>query len=194
MRIGIAGTHGAGKTMLAKQLSRQLGLPLIEEQARLVAVKLGVRHADDLLGDGALAERFQKAVLLQQLAAEGSRSSFVSDRTLYDCLVYWRYYKDLFGFDGTDRLGLDYENRCLGGGYDLVIYVPLAEDARLADDGFRSLDMSFARAVDRMLLDIFKEVAVPFAVVNGGPRERLAAALRAVERLGAARDCAAVGR
>ncbi|HHW42532.1 MAG TPA: AAA family ATPase [Desulfotomaculum sp.] len=41
MRIAITGTHGTGKTTLATELARKLGLPLITEQARRVAVNIG---------------------------------------------------------------------------------------------------------------------------------------------------------
>jgi len=43
VRIGVIGVHGVGKTMLAKRLSEELGLPLVEEAARKVIERWG-RH------------------------------------------------------------------------------------------------------------------------------------------------------
>ena len=88
MKIGISGTHGAGKTTLAKKLADYFNMPYIPEKARESAEKLGIENMDEAIRDKDLMSTFQWDVLRRQLNAE-ARAFFVSDRTVVDNLAYY---------------------------------------------------------------------------------------------------------
>lgn len=132
MRIAITGAHGTGKTTLAQALSEKLGLPLIAEQARLVAKRMGVKNCEELLRNPKLAREFQERVLEEQIRAQLAHpEGFVSDRCTLDCIAYWRLYLG-------DRNGRRYFYKARLHAFrrlDLIVYVPLL--VLSGGDGFR---------------------------------------------------------
>lgn len=44
LKIGLTGAQGTGKTTLSKALARELGLPLIDEQARIAIKEFGLEN------------------------------------------------------------------------------------------------------------------------------------------------------
>lgn len=95
MRIAIAGTHGAGKTVLAEALSAALNLPLIPEQACIVAAEMNVRCCHALLTRPNLAAAFQWNVLEHQIAKQKKfPEGFVADRCTLDAIAYWHLYQN----------------------------------------------------------------------------------------------------
>jgi nicotinamide riboside kinase len=169
VRIAITGTHGTGKTTLATELAQKLGLPLITEQARRVARVMGIVHARQLVKDKALARRFQKAVLREQIRAENDcPDGFISDRSTLDCWAYWAAY----GL-GNDP---EYRDLCLSRPYDLLVYVPLEIPCQA--DGFRDTDESLRQLVDRFIQkDLLWQCRCPVLPVTGSPEERVKAVL-----------------
>jgi nicotinamide riboside kinase len=133
LRIAITGAHGTGKTTLARALSEKLGLPLIAEQARLVAAEMGVKNCEDLLRNPRLAREFQERVLEEQIRAQLAHpGGFVSDRCTLDCIAYWNLYLG----DGSDAGRYFFRARLHAfRRLDLVVYVPLL--VLSGGDGFR---------------------------------------------------------
>lgn len=136
MRIGIIGAHGTGKTTLAEKLAAEYNLPLIKEQARIVAKELGL----DTLYNLTLEQRIklQRGILEKQMAEEKKYydQGFVSDRTVIDNLAYWYYYNlhNLATFEfGTALYKVREYLKELP--YDLIVYVIPEWDVQ--DDGFR---------------------------------------------------------
>jgi nicotinamide riboside kinase len=163
VRIAVVGTHGTGKTILAAELTRRLGLPLITERARWVARQMGIGHAGQLARDRALAREFQRGVLREQIRAEnGHPDGFVSDRSALDCYAYWVAY----GLEG----GPEYRALCLSRPYDLLVYVPPEIPCRA--DGFRSMDEPLRRLVDEFTRDLLCHCRYPVLPVAGSLEER----------------------
>lgn len=80
MRIAIIGTHGTGKTTLAKMLSSIFKIPILKELAR----NHDIRNADP---DEYV--KIQKDILIEQIASERKYQNFISDRSTIDNLAYW---------------------------------------------------------------------------------------------------------
>ena len=172
MRIAFAGTHGAGKTTLARALAEKLDLPLITDRARSAAQELGIAHAGELREDRRKAMLFQYAVLVRQLAEEARHpAGFVSDRSTLDFLAYWQAY----GLPANPA----YEKLCLGNRYRLLVYVPAEFPPE--EDGFRDPDPAFQREVDRRIRGLLTVVPRPAVLVSGPVEDRLRCISREIE-------------
>jgi nicotinamide riboside kinase len=177
MRIGITGSHGTGKTTLAKALAEQTGLPLIEEQARYVAQKLGITSIKSLRDDQNRGANFQWGCLNQQLQVE-KRQHFVSDRTTIDNAVYWlKYHAHRWPSEASNY----YYQRALGNvkNYDLIIYVP--PEFPPEDDGFRGTDRGQQLEVDIYIRAFLALTEPSFITVKGTMEQRLKEAISAIQ-------------
>jgi nicotinamide riboside kinase len=180
LRIAITGTHGVGKTTLAQALSEKLGLPLISEQARLVAEEMGIKTCEELLRNPKLAREFQERVLEEQIKAQLAHpQGFVSDRCTLDCIAYWNLYLG----DGFDAGRYFYKARLHAfRGLDAVVYVP--PDVLSNSDGFRlSGNHAEVDACIRREVGLLRECSgerVLYLLEGVGPGERLAAVLEFV--------------
>lgn len=147
MRIAIIGTHGVGKTTLARSLSSKLGIPLIDEQIRTVITKyeiLGFKKPDDI----AKTEWYRNMVLdtfLSQLLLEKKHSNqFITDRTTLDYYSYYKYLNidDQYISDYLKELFLNHYMKA----YDIIIYIPIMFP--LNNDSYRNIDESFRNTID----------------------------------------------
>lgn len=174
MRIAITGTHGTGKTTLARALSKELKLPLIAEIAREAAKNTCVDHASKLLSNIYIARKFQWEVLRQQVNAEDSFcGKFVSDRCTLDCFAYWKAY--------GIKSGHGYKQKCFQRYYDLLVYVPI--EFRCPDDGFRDTDEILRSIVDEYIVKYLPQMCHPHITVTGNIEERIAKILDFVKRM-----------
>lgn len=179
MRIAITGAHGTGKTTLARALSEKLGLPLIAEQAQLVAREMGIKTCEELLRNPELARELQERVLEEQIRAQLAHPrGFVSDRCTLDCIAYWNLY---LGDEGAERYFFKarlHAYRRL----DLVVYVPPV--VLSGGDGFRldkfhaEVDACIRRKVGLLQERSRKRV---LSLEGIGLDERLAAVLEFVQ-------------
>lgn len=199
MKIGITGTHGTGKTTLAGRLADELKIPLIKERARTVAKRWGLTPAT-------IPEKnkyeFQWEVLFEQIQQEEAhKSGFVSDRTVYDNLAYYRAiwwhdsasnFYDWFNYQ-PEEVSLSHWNTFAwsryeklvqeNGKYDLVLVLKPEWD--LVDDGERHVEKSFQTSIeleiDTILNQYAKSQCEVVFLTGSSTDERLEKALKLIK-------------
>ncbi|HHS50738.1 MAG TPA: hypothetical protein ENN07_06435 [candidate division Zixibacteria bacterium] len=178
MKIALIGASSTGKSSLAERLSRELSLPLIREQARVVLAELGKTLAELRADDMAIVS-FQNRVLDYQIASEleCADTGFISDRSVFDNLTLFLRHCPL-----TPHGVETYTNRVLAHfrkfPYDYLIYLRPGEFP-VANDGVRTADPFYQAQVDGMILAILRLFSVPFHEVHGDIDQRV----REVRRL-----------
>lgn len=153
MRIAITGTHGTGKTTLAQALVDKTGLPLISEQARIVAQEMEFKECAPFLHNPAHARKFQWGVLERQIAQQTKhKNGFIADRSTLDSIAYWLLYM------GDDPKYKNETNRYIfkarlhaWKNLDLLVYLPPmvmtdADSFRLKDNHI-TVDLAIRREV-----------------------------------------------
>lgn len=145
MKIAIIGSHGCGKTALAFSLCTEL-------QKRGHSVELVVemaRHSPFPINE-ATSEDGQLWILHKHIVAELEASvrakTVVCDRAVVDNYAYFCH---KFG----RRPHLDALVTEWMGTYDVVAKVPIVEEW-LINDGVRSVDLAFQRAIDTRVADL----------------------------------------
>ena len=149
MRIALTGTHGIGKTTLAKQLSERLGIPYLDEVARKVARIYGFENSNQVKESSyERIKSYQLDVWANQIKEERKNySGFISCRSVLDAIAYSIYYNGGITDTWLDVLNcITYD---LTADYDVLVYCPIPDDiASPTDDGFRLMDRDSQIAVD----------------------------------------------
>ncbi|RMH69220.1 MAG: hypothetical protein D6675_13240 [Gemmatimonadetes bacterium] len=132
-KIALMGIGGSGKTTLAADLHRILGVPLISECIRTAALELGLDTISEIDPQTRLV--LQTVALSRQKSMEWlhAASGFVSDRSRYD---YEAYFAGFFGQNSPVWQTYLRLSRIAATKYDLLIYVPPFTGTP-EDDGFR---------------------------------------------------------
>lgn len=157
MRIGICGTGGVGKSTLIEQVRpflEERGYEVVTEITRKIKEQLGKPINYDQSSDYNETQLLILGAHLSNLA----KPKMVSDRCLIDGYAYTEYLSLLNKVDNPCR---DTVANALEAGlslYDLIIYIPI--EFEVEDDGVRSVDESFRRAIDKIMKDYIAEIRV----------------------------------
>lgn len=156
MKIGIMGTHGAGKTTFALRMVAELkknhpgeNVGMLTEVARQCPFTINKNTTREA----------QLWIFHMQIPAEiemaAKNEILVCDRTILDPLVYaqWAGFADLV--DAYLPIAIDW-----AGTYD-EIYWARPGSGRLTDDGFRSVDTGFQKEIDRIFAAWFRDYNIP---------------------------------
>lgn len=183
MRIGLSGAQGVGKTTLAGVLARELDIPLVEEQARVVVKEFGLDSLRALKGRPQLSKEFQWACLNAQIRVENELGDrFIADRTVVDNAAYWLKWR---AGRSSSQDNLEYYRACeaRAGVYDLVIYVP--PEIPLMSDGFRTANPVYQAEMDWLIKTLLWGMVRPgrIVTVRGEFEERVNQGLAHIQRL-----------
>ncbi|WP_066635215.1 AAA family ATPase [Desulfolucanica intricata] len=181
MRIGLCGAQGTGKSTLSKALAKELGLPLIEEQARIAAKLFGItRPSRDIKVRPELGRLFEVQCLILQLQSEERyKQGFVSDRTVIDIAVYWSKWLAYTTPAVMNRFIYELcKHRAKT--YDMVLY--LAPEIPLEDDEFRSTNPEYQAELDFWVRAMLKICNPPVLFrVTGTLEERISQILSLIK-------------
>lgn len=158
------GTHCAGKTTLAKALSRELNLPLVSEAATNVP-----KERWSSVGG-------QIDILMNQIKSELPYAQFVSDRTVIDNWAYYDYWTRKKGSSRVlDHNVFTFVDRYMSRGrYTWIFFVDEYFD--LVDNGHRDLDPEQQVFVFDSLQERYgwmKHCEMQVAKVRGSTEERM---------------------
>lgn len=155
MRIGISGSHGVGKTTLARKLQRITKDHRIKEVARTVAEEMDFEDNEQIFAaDRETLRIFQQRIYYRQLETELEHKTFISDRTVFDVIAYMLLY-------GLDRGFVeDFIGHAAGysKGYDLIVFCPIPT-GEIKSDGFRLTDTVSQAYIDSYLKDLLMKYA-----------------------------------
>jgi nicotinamide riboside kinase len=170
MRIAVVGSHGTGKTSVAKGMAEKLGFNFIRDVAR-DAFKMGFP-----INENTPCET-QFWILSKQLELERTTpESWVMDKSLYDNIVYGE-----FVLKDQEALGVIRRIIEKNARYDLIIYVPI--EFSIPDDGIRSVDENFQKTIDAKLIEYFRTHKISYVTVKGSISTRINKALEAIEKI-----------
>ena len=108
-------------------------------------------------------ESFQRAVTNEQIRAENSMESFISDRTVFDNLAYSKVI--------SEELYKELKDLCCNQTYDKIFFVPIEFD--LEDDWVRFTDRKFQLDIQNSILQILSDTSTPFEIVSGSREQRV---------------------
>lgn len=177
MKIGITGTHGVGKSTLARSVATRLGISLIPESARRVREE----GFTVLTEDTETTLEAELAMFGYQIVEEQKVSNFVSDRMLLDYVVYVKSLLPRFPnsmLKSMEDFTLDYVNYQ----YDYIFYVPI--EFILPKDDFRAINIEEQKLIDSEILKelekLRKDYKKEYYIIEGNREERTNKILRVV--------------
>ncbi len=172
MKIALIGASSTGKSTLSRLLSRELRLPLIREQARVVLAEME-KTLPELRAVKEDIIRFQYAVLQAQIDSEleCADSGFVSDRSIFDNLVLFLRHCDVEQrhVESYREIVINHHTHYP---YDILLFLRPGEFP-VEDDGVRTPDPLYQAQVDGMILTLLKLYSVPVVEVFGDPSQRV---------------------
>jgi len=167
LQIGIMGSAGSGKTILAHLLSSALGIALIEEGVRPWLAMQGLGSPNNLGWDRQL--ELQEHYLEAKMQRESAQQAFVSDRTTLDVVVNLllrRGARDQVPIDLAQR-ALDYARET----YDQVVLLRWKDGPWVIPDGIRREDPEGLKREQDLCASLCERMGLGTRVVNAHPTE-----------------------
>lgn len=134
MKIYLTGSHATGKSTLCRYISNTYNLHMLPETARSVLSERELQ-IDSLRADINLTDSYQQEVFDRQIAEEENYTSFVSDRSAIDCVVYSFAYSRIGSRLIADKRFKHYLEKLKD--YKSIIFLVRPSKATLKDDGVR---------------------------------------------------------
>jgi nicotinamide riboside kinase len=167
LKIGICGSHGTGKTTLAKEVHNLFGTPIITNLMRSFWVENGVADFEKLPKD--IRTIFQKESLLKQIEAEESYvDGFITDRTVLDQIAYTKMSSNMIGVEFEI-----YEQLCKERlkSYTHLIYLPIEFESE--QEALRADIKTRGECAEIMKTYLDKWMPGQYFVISGDFEERV---------------------
>jgi hypothetical protein len=185
LKVGLTGAHGVGKTTLATQIVRLLGIHGINAQQTPEVPREIITEAGDphffRRGKNTLSRQLH--ILVRQIDIERTIDGpqvLICDRTLLD---HWAYTLALFPRFGDAiirRIWGDFVIKYLQRSYGVIFYLPIEFLAR--DDGVREDNMDFQQKIDTLIQHHLERAGVIFVTVHGSLKRREKMCLDEIKR------------
>jgi deoxyadenosine/deoxycytidine kinase len=174
MKIAICGSHGVGKTTLAKAIAQKLKFNLIPDVVRMP----GGAFDKGFPVDEATLPETQFWILSKQLEFErNAKQPWVSDKSLYDNIVYGEA-----TFKDKRVIELIKEIVFRNAKYDLIIYLVPAFPYMHEDK--RSTDPKFHEQIHKAFKKFFKEKKISYIEIKEVDfKKRLKKAIKIIKKL-----------
>lgn len=160
--VGIVGTHGAGKTTLARSIAGRVDAQFVPSPARRIGAELGHSENATLLG--------QSLIAISVFNGLSKPYGGIYDRTPVDVLAYTLY---AIGINEIGaREGLPELIRFAEVGmamFDRVFYLPAYRPP--ANDGHRSVDVDYQRAIQKQMLVLLDDFKTSYVTIPDGTVE-----------------------
>lgn len=167
MKIAVVGSHGVGKTTLAKGLSKVLKYPIVPDIAR-EAFRKGFTINEKTPPEN------QLWILCKQMEYEKKlQDNFIADKTLFDNIVYSR---KIFTDKRLLKLIEDIVRKIAK--YDIFLYIPI--EIPLINDNVRSSDINFQRIIDEEYILLLKDLKIKHHEIRGNIPERIEKSLKII--------------
>lgn len=163
MKIAITDSRGAGKTILSQFIAGKSGGFKLLPEAPRQALQFGFSINEQTTIETEFWI-FAKQLEMELVAGD----NYVADRCFIDLLAYAMH---LFA-EKADFIKVlrEIAKRAVRK-YDLVIYLPTGEFP-IEDDGVRSLDPRFQRAIDKLIREILDDFEISYTKIIGDKVQR----------------------
>lgn len=166
MKIITAGSHGVGKTTIAKALASKLGFNYIHDIVREEALPKGF-----VINENTPPEVQLWLVCRQWELEKTTPESWIADKSLFDYLVYGEIVlKD----EDIKKVIREMVKR--NAHYDFVFYLPI--EFAMEFDGARSENLEFQKEVDRRYRKALDNFGIKYISLSGSVEERVSQALK----------------
>ena len=165
MKVAISGSAGTGKSLLAKQLSFELGSPLIPEGIREYLLEHNLKDFKGMSPRETMG--MQWFILNRKIEEEKKLNSFVADRCTADNVAYalrWcgREIQDVPKAQMKHYINEAKEHCKL---YDAIFILP-GGIIPLENDGVRSSNENYHYEMECMIMGLLHKWDIPFYVVE----------------------------
>ena len=165
MKIWITGSHSCWKTTLLNELKKEYWnkFNYIEEIAREVIKDLWKPQ------DMEWVDRwiFQYIIMMKQIIKEMELDNFISDRTVFDALVYSINNSGSF----YEKIENKFQEHIKNKVYDIIFYVPIEFD--LVDDWIRFEDKEYREFIDKEILKQLKKYNIDYITITWSIEDRV---------------------
>lgn len=164
MKIYYTGAHSVGKSTLARYTSKQYNLPMLGEAARKVLSDREL-NIDALRSDIDIVNSYQLDIFNRQLIEEQKHKSFISDRSLLDCIAYSSQHTTIVSELFSNKELHSYIQSLKS--KNVIIFFIRPSKATLKDDGIREqLNWDGVIAIDAMIKLLLEMYSIRYFTIN----------------------------